>query len=73
MSQITARVPNELLEALDAAAQKSKRTRTGIIRQALEHYLEDYDDLEIALDRLQDPTDPALSWPQAKHDLLTSN
>lgn len=73
MSQITARVPDELVEALDAAAEKSNRSRADIIRQALEHYLEDYDDLEISLARLQDPTDPALPWPQAKQELLTSN
>lgn len=73
MSQIIARVPNAVVEALDAVAEKSNRSRADIIRQALEHYLEDYDDLEIALARLQDRTDPVLPWPQAKHDLPTFN
>ncbi|MXZ31223.1 MAG: ribbon-helix-helix protein, CopG family, partial [Acidimicrobiia bacterium] len=45
MGQITARVPDELVEALDAAAEGLKRSRADIIRQALERYLEDYDDL----------------------------
>ena len=73
MSQITARVPNELVEALDAAAEDLKRSRADIIRQALERYLEDYDDLEVALERLRDPADPVLDWDRVRHDLLNSD
>ncbi|MCY4432055.1 YlcI/YnfO family protein [Candidatus Poriferisocius sp.] len=73
MSQITARVPSELVEALDAAAEDLKRSRADIIRQALERYLEDYDDLEVALERLRDPADPVLDWDQVRHDLLNSD
>ena len=72
MSQITARVPDELVAALDAAAQDLKRSRADIIRQALERYLEDYDDLEVALERLRDPADPVLDWDQVRHELLRS-
>ncbi len=73
MSQITARVPDELVEALDAAAEGLKRSRADIIRQALERYLEDYDDLEVALERLQDPADPVLDWDEVRHELLSSD
>lgn len=73
MSQITARVPDELVEALDAAAEDLKRSRADIIRQALERYLEDYDDLEVALERLRDPADPVLDWDQVRHELLSSD
>ena len=73
MSQITARVPDELVDALDAAAEDLKRSRADIIRQALERYLEDYDDLEVALERLRDPADPVLDWDQVRHELLDSD
>ena len=73
MSQITARVPDELLEALDAAAEDLKRSRADIIRQALERYLEDYDDLDVALERLRDPADPVLDWDQVRLELLGSD
>jgi len=73
MSQITARVPDELVDALDAAAEDLKRSRAEIIRQALERYLEDYGDLEVALERLRDPTDPVLDWDQVRHELLDSD
>ena len=73
MSQITARVPDGLVEALDAAAENLKRSRADIIRQALERYLEDYDDLEVALERLRDPADPVLDWDRVRHELLSSD
>ena len=73
MSQITARVPDELVEALDAVAEDLKRSRADIIRQALERYLEDYDDLEVALERLRDPADPVLDWDRVRHELLGSD
>ena len=73
MSQITARVPDELVEALDAAAEKLKRSRADIVRQALERYLEDYDDLDVALERLRDPADPVLDWDEVRQELLSSD
>lgn len=73
MSQITARVPDELVEALDAAAERFKRSRADIIRQALERYLEDYDDLDVAIERLRDPADPVLDWDDVRHELLSSD
>ena len=51
MSQITARLPDDLVDALDAAARELKRTRAEIIRQAVERYLEDFDDLSVAVER----------------------
>ncbi len=73
MSQITARVPDELVEALDAAAENLKRSRADIIRHALERYLEDYDDLDVALERLRDPADPVLDWDEVRQELLSSD
>ena len=73
MSQITARVPDSLVEALDAAAAELKRSRAALVRQALERYLEDYDDLSVAIDRLRDPTDPVLDWDKVRHELLDSH
>ena len=70
MSQITARVPDELVGALDAAARELNRSRADLVRQAIERYLEDFDDLGIALERLRDPTDPVLDWHDIKRDVL---
>ena len=70
MGQITARLPDEIDEALDAAARALKRSRAEIVRQAVEGYLEDFDDLTVALERLRDPSDPVLDWDEARHTLL---
>ena len=70
MMQITARIPDELAEALDAAATALKRSRAEVVRQALERYLEDFDDLAVALDRLRDPSDPVLDWDEVRNELL---
>lgn len=73
MTQITARVSDTLVAALDAAAKGLKRSRAEIVRQALERYLEDFDDLTVTLERLRDPSDPVLDWEQVRDDLLGSD
>ena len=73
MNQITAHLPNSLVETLDAAAKELNRSRADIIRQAIERYLEDFDDLTIVLERLREPADPVLDWNQVKRELLHSD
>ena len=73
MSQISARLPDAVVASLDAAAAKLHRSRAEVIRQALERYLEDFDDLSIALERLRDPSDPVLDWDQVRRELLDSD
>ena len=73
MIQVTARVPDGVVETLDAAAAELKRSRADVIRQALERYVEDYLDVGIALERLRDPTDPVLDWDDVKRELLAAD
>ena len=73
MAQITTRLPDDLVEELESAAKSLKRSRAEIVRQAIEHYLEDFEDLELALDRMRDPTDAVLDWEQVKRDLLAAD
>ena len=73
MTQVTARVPEELAESLDAVAAMLKRSRAAVVRQALEQYLENFDDLSVALDRLRDPADPVLDWDEVRRELLGSD
>ena len=61
------------MEALDAAAKALHRSRADIVRQAVERYLEDFDDLSVALERLRDPTDPVLDWDKVRDELLGSD
>ena len=54
---ISVRLPDGLIEKLDAVAEEIERPRTFLIQKALESYLEEYADLQIALDRLRDKED----------------
>lgn len=71
--QITARLPDSVVEALDRAAGRLRRSRADVVRRAIEHYLEDFDDLSLAIDRLRDPADPVLDWSRVRRDLLDSD
>jgi transposase len=70
MSQITARIPDDLLAELDAAATSLRRTRADVIRQAVEYYLDDYEDIRAAVSVLRDPADPVLDWEMVRRELL---
>lgn len=68
--QVTARLPDSLVGALDSAAMQLRRSRAEIIRQAVERYIEDFDDLSVAVERLRDPDDPVLDWDEVRRELL---
>lgn len=70
MAQITARLPEELVVALDDAASQLRRSRADVVRQAIEYYLDDFEDVAAAISALQDPADPVLDWASVRRDLL---
>lgn len=70
VAQVTARIPDELLKALDAASAQLNCSRASVIRQALERYLDDHCDISEALERIQDPSDPVLDWDVVRRELL---
>ena len=63
---ISVRLPKELAEQLDHIAKETERPRSYILQKALESYIEDYSDLQIALDRLLDKTDPVISGKELR-------
>ncbi len=73
MSQITARLPDALVASLDSAAVELRRTRAEVVRQAIEYYLEDFQDISCAIQTLRDPADAVLDWEQVKRDLLNQH
>lgn len=73
MTQVTVRLPDTVVEVLDSAAVRLDLSRAEIILQAVDRYLEDFDDLSVAIDGLRDPTDPALDWDRVRRDLLDTD
>jgi len=66
---ISVRLPKPLADRLDSIAKETERPRTYIIQKALESYMEDYADLQVALDRLHDKTDPVISGKELRKSL----
>lgn len=66
---ISVRLPKVLANQLDSIARETERPRSYIIQEALESYIEDYADLQVALDRLHDKTDPVISDKELRKSL----
>jgi RHH-type rel operon transcriptional repressor/antitoxin RelB len=66
---ISVRLPKELAEQLDCIAKETERPRSFIIQKALESYIEDFSDLQVALDRLHDKSDSIISGKEMRKSL----
>ncbi len=55
------RLPDNLLHKLESIAKQINRTKSYIIRKAIEIYVKDHADYQIALDRLNDKDDEIIS------------
>jgi RHH-type rel operon transcriptional repressor/antitoxin RelB len=58
---VAARFPEDLYGRLEEVARLRNRRKAEIIREALELYLQDGADYQIALDRLRDPSDAVVT------------
>jgi RHH-type rel operon transcriptional repressor/antitoxin RelB len=66
---ISIRIPDDLARKLDSVARETDRPRSYIVQKALESYIEDIADLQIALDRLMDGTDETITVKELRKDL----
>jgi RHH-type rel operon transcriptional repressor/antitoxin RelB len=66
---ISVRLPKALADHLDSIAKETERPRSYIIQKAIEFYIEDYADLQVAFDRLRDKTDPIISGKELRKSL----
>ncbi len=73
MVQVTARLSDGLSAELDAAAEQLKRSRADVIRQAIEYYLDDVEDLRCGINALKDPADSLLNWSEVRNALLAAD
>jgi RHH-type rel operon transcriptional repressor/antitoxin RelB len=63
---ISIRISEDLAKQLDFIARETDRPRSYIVQKALESYLDDYADLQIALDRLRDKGDEVISGKELR-------
>ncbi len=63
------RLPEEIARQLDRLAVETRRTKSSFIIEALEFYLAERQDLEIALARLRDPGAEWITHEDVKNEL----
>jgi len=66
---VSVRISNDLVKRLDDLAKETERSRSFLIQKALEAYLDELADFQIALDRLHDATDPIISIDEMRKEL----
>ena len=70
MSQvISIRVDNETAEKLNEIAKETERAKALHVQKAIETYLKEYADLQIALDRLHNFDDETVSMKEMREML----
>ena len=66
---VSVRLSDRTARALEKLAKRNDRPKTYFIEKALESYLADYADYQIALDRLRDKDDPVISSAELRKRL----
>jgi len=66
---ISVRLPDTVAKKLSTVAHETERSRSFIVQKAVETYLDDFADLQVALDRLRDNTDPVVSSKEMRKSL----
>ena len=63
---LSLRLPKELSKALDTLAAATDRPKSYLLRKALEMYLAEYADYQMALDRLRDNDDEIITGKELR-------
>jgi RHH-type rel operon transcriptional repressor/antitoxin RelB len=66
---ISVRLPSDLDKALEKLAHSMDRSKTYLIRKALEFYLLEYADYQIAMNRMLDKNDRTIDSSELKKQL----
>lgn len=66
---ISVRLPDNVAKDLGRVAKETERSRSFVIQKAVESYLEDFADLQVAIDRLRDKSDPVVSAKDMRKSL----
>ena len=70
MSQtLSVRLPDNLAAELNNIAEITERSKSYLVQKALESYLQEQADLQVAIDRLQDVSDPLVSMAEMRREI----
>ncbi|MBW1730630.1 MAG: ribbon-helix-helix protein, CopG family [Deltaproteobacteria bacterium] len=66
---ISVRIPDDLASKLSEIAKETERSKSFHVQKALEVYLAELADLQVALDRLHDASDPVVTIDEMRKEL----
>jgi RHH-type rel operon transcriptional repressor/antitoxin RelB len=66
---ISIRIPDDLASKLSEIAEETERPKSFHVQKALETYLAEMADLQVALDRLHDTSDPIVTTDDMRKEL----
>jgi RHH-type rel operon transcriptional repressor/antitoxin RelB len=66
---ISIRIPDDLASKLSEIAEETERSKSFHVQKALETYLAEMADLQVALDRLHDASDPVVTIDDMRKEL----
>jgi RHH-type transcriptional regulator, rel operon repressor / antitoxin RelB len=66
---MSVRLPEELIAGLDRLAEATDRSRSYLVKEAIETYLTEYEDYRLAMDRLLDKDDEIISGSELRKRL----
>jgi RHH-type transcriptional regulator, rel operon repressor / antitoxin RelB len=66
---ISVRIPDKLASKLKEISKETERPKSFHIQKALEAYLAELADIQIAIDRLHDTSDPVISIKDMRKEL----
>jgi len=66
---ISVRLPENIANHLADVASETERSKSFHIQKAIEMYLEEFADVQIALDRLRDKDDPLISSEELRAEV----
>jgi len=68
-TSISIRIPDDLASQLSEISLETERPKSFHVQKALEAYLDDLADLQVAFDRLRDTSDPVISLSEMREEL----
>jgi predicted DNA-binding protein len=70
---ISLRLPEDIHDQLEEISEDTERSKSYLIRKAIERYLEEYADYRIAIDRLHDKDDEIISSKELRKRLAADS
>ena len=66
---LSVRLPDHLAEELNHVAEATERPKSYLVQKALEAYLREQADLQVAMDRWRDVNDPVITMEEMREEL----